>query len=143
METSEVYNTLMNSIDKEIDIVIDNHFTQSCFESYVLGFHVYKTVWSPLIGEENLKCRHEQSNKEDEFAIGVYRNDLEKETYTTQHLQICSKFLEASQFENFLSSQWQEDQQRCWIWFGSTCNIHLLWPRKSHQMDQVKNRAKL
>ena len=80
METNEVYNILMKSIDKEIDIVIDNHFTQSCFESYVRGFHVYKTVWSPLIGEENLKCRHEQNNNEDEFAIGVYRNDLEKET---------------------------------------------------------------
>ena len=58
----------MKSIDKEIDVVIDNHFTQSCFESYVCGFHVYKTVWSPLIGEENLKCRHEENNKEDEFA---------------------------------------------------------------------------
>ena len=46
----------MKSIDKEIDIVIDNHFTQSCFKSYVRGFHVYKTVWSPFIGEENLKC---------------------------------------------------------------------------------------
>ena len=83
----------MKSIDKEIDIVIDNHFTQSCFESYVPRFHVYKTVWLPLIGEENLKCRHEQNNKEDEFAIGVYRNDLEKEILVGHMPRNISKFV--------------------------------------------------
>ena len=93
METSEVYNILMKSIDEEIDIVIDNHFTQSCFESYVRGFHVYKTVWSPLIGEENLKCRHEQNDKEDEFATDVYRNDLEKETLVGHMPRNISKFV--------------------------------------------------
>ena len=93
METSEVSNILMKSIDKEIDIVIDNHFTQSCFESYVREFHVYKTVWSPLIVEENLKCRHDQNNKEDVFAIGVYRNDLEKETLVGHMPRNISKFV--------------------------------------------------
>ena len=96
METSEVYKILMKSIDKEIDIVIDNHFTQSCFESYARGFHVYKTVWSPLIAEENLKCRHEQNNKEDEFAIGVYRNDSEKETLVGHMPRNISKFITIS-----------------------------------------------
>ena len=96
METSEVYNILMKSIDKEIDIIIDNHLTQSCFESYAGGFHVYKTVWSPLIAEENLKCRHEQNNKEDEFAIGVYRNDSEKETLVGHMPCNISKFITIS-----------------------------------------------
>ena len=57
--------------DKEIEIVINNQFIRCCFESYVRGFHVYKTVWSPIIGEENLQCRHEQKNEENEFAIGA------------------------------------------------------------------------
>ena len=33
---------------------------------------MYQTVWSLIIGEENLECRHEEKNEEDEFAIGVY-----------------------------------------------------------------------
>ena len=70
----------MNSIDKEIEIAIDNQFTKFCFESYVRRFHVHQTVWSPIIGEENLECRHEEKNEEDEFAIGVYRNHFQKET---------------------------------------------------------------
>ena len=60
MKTSEVTSILMKSIDKEI--LMDNRFTKFCFESYVRGFHVYQTVWSPIIGEENLECRHEEKN---------------------------------------------------------------------------------
>ena len=33
---------------------------------------MYQTVWSLIIGEENLECRHEEKNEEDEFAIAVY-----------------------------------------------------------------------
>ena len=75
MKTSEIISNLMESVDKEIEIVIDNQFTKFCFESYVLGFRVYQTVWSPIIGEENIECRHEEKNEEDEFAMG---NDLWK-----------------------------------------------------------------
>ena len=57
MKTSEVISILMKSIDKEIEFVIDNRYTKFCFGSYVRGFHVYQTVWSPIIGEENLECR--------------------------------------------------------------------------------------
>ena len=71
MKTSEVFSILIKSIDKEIEIIIDNRFTKFCFESYLRGFCVYQTVWSPSIGEENLACRHEGKN-EDEFEIGVY-----------------------------------------------------------------------
>ena len=60
MKTSEVISILTKSVDKEIETVIDNQFTKFCFESYVRGFHVYQTVWSPFIGEENLECRHKE-----------------------------------------------------------------------------------
>ena len=72
MKTSEVISILIKSIDKKIEIVIDNRFTKFYFESYVRGFHVYQTVWSPIIDEENLERRHEEKNEEGEFAIGVY-----------------------------------------------------------------------
>ena len=63
MKTSEVISILMKSIDKEIEIVIDNRFTKFCFKSYVSGFRVYQTVWSLITGEENLECRHEEKMK--------------------------------------------------------------------------------
>ena len=56
---------------KEIKIVIDNRFTKFCFESYLRGFHVYQTAWSPITGEKKLECRHEESSEEDVFVIGV------------------------------------------------------------------------
>ena len=40
------------------------------------GLDVYQTVWLPIIGEENLKYRHEEKNEEDEFAIGVYHGTI-------------------------------------------------------------------
>ena len=78
----------MKSISKEIEIIIDNRFAKFCFESYVREFHVYQTVWSPIIGEENLECRHELNNEEDEFLIGIYRNDLQNETLVGHMPQI-------------------------------------------------------
>ena len=93
MKTSEVISILIKSIDKEIEIVIDNRFTKFCFESYVRGFHVYQTVWSPIIDEENLECRHEEKNEEGEFAIGVNRNDFQKETLVGHMPRNLSKFV--------------------------------------------------
>ena len=70
---------LMKSTDKEIEIVIASEFTKFAIDSYVRGFHVYQTLWSLIIAEEDLECRHEKEN-EDEFAIGIYRYDLQRET---------------------------------------------------------------
>ena len=93
MKTSEVISILMKSIDKEIEIVIDNRFAKFCFEPCVRGFHVYQTVWSPIIGEEKLERRHEGKNEEDEFAIGVYRNDFQKGTLVGYMPRNISKFV--------------------------------------------------
>ena len=54
---------------------------------------MYQIVWSPIIGEENLDCRHEEKNEEDEFAIGVYQNDFEKETLVGHMPNNISKFV--------------------------------------------------
>ena len=93
MKTSEVISNLMKSIDKEIEIVIDNRFTKFCFESYMRGFHVYQTVWPPIIGEENLVCRHDEKNEEDEFASGVYRNYFQIETLVGHMPRNLSEFV--------------------------------------------------
>ena len=37
-------------------------------------------MWLPIIDEENLECRHDEKIEGDKFAIGVYRNDFQKET---------------------------------------------------------------
>ena len=57
MKISEVINMLMESVDSEIEIVVDNEFKKFTFDLFVHGFHVYRTAWSPIIGEEDLECR--------------------------------------------------------------------------------------
>ena len=44
---------LKKSIDKEIEIVIDNEFTKFTWDLYVRVFHVYQTGWSPKIGKKD------------------------------------------------------------------------------------------
>ena len=61
----------MKSIDKKNEIVIDNEFMKFTFASHVRGFHFYQTVWSPIIGKEDLEYRPEKENEEDDFVIGV------------------------------------------------------------------------
>ena len=41
----------------------------------MVGHHFFKTVWTPVV-EEVLSCHHEPNNPYDNWAIGVYRNDL-------------------------------------------------------------------
>lgn len=57
MKISEVINMLMESVDSEIEIVVDNEFKKFTFDLFVHGFHVYQTAWSPIIGEEDLERR--------------------------------------------------------------------------------------
>ena len=57
------------------------------------GFHVYQTVWFSIIGEEDLKCRHDKQNEEDKFAIAVYRYDFPRETVIGHISRSTSKFV--------------------------------------------------
>ena len=41
-------------------------FNDTC----VHGFHIYKDVWRPVIGEE-LRCQREEDNPRDPYAVAV------------------------------------------------------------------------
>ena len=43
---------------------------ETCFRSCVRGFHVYPTIWNPIIGEV-LPCRRELTNVTDRYAVAV------------------------------------------------------------------------
>ena len=40
----------------------------------IIGYHMYKTVWTAILGEE-LECRREVNNSVDRYAVGVYKLD--------------------------------------------------------------------
>ena len=42
-------------------------------ESVVRGHHIYKTVWTPVIGEE-LPVEREEDNQHDQHAVAVVKN---------------------------------------------------------------------
>ena len=44
------------------------------FDSAVRGYHVYKVVWKPTIGEK-LQADQELSNEADKFAVRVLKNN--------------------------------------------------------------------
>ena len=50
------------------------------------------SMCTKLCGRQ-LECRHEEKNEEDEFAIGVYRNDFQKETLVGHMPRNISKFV--------------------------------------------------
>ena len=49
----------------EIKVLVTRNFEMA---SYVKGYHVYKTLWNPLIGEF-LSCEREPNNPMDKYAI--------------------------------------------------------------------------
>ena len=61
--------------------------------SCIRGHHVYKDVWTPIIGEV-LQCVREVGNVVDRYAVGVIKND----NTTVGHLpkrmsMVCSAFI--------------------------------------------------
>ena len=100
------------------------------------GFHVYQTVWLPIIVEESLKCRHEEKNEEDEFATGFYRNDFQKETLVG-HMpcnisRFVYKFLKLPNSKIYCKVTLGRNQsflQRLnrGAGYGNTCNLNVYW----------------
>lgn len=43
---------------------------QSAFTSCVRGYHVYKTIWNPSVGDD-FNCEREEGNTEDPYAVAV------------------------------------------------------------------------
>jgi len=52
-------------------IVMDLYEINYCIK----GFHVYNTVWTPVIGEEPTCCR-EPSNMMDPYAVSVIKGSI-------------------------------------------------------------------
>ena len=102
---------MTKSIDKEIEIVVDNENMKFTFESHVRGFHFYQTVWSPIIGNEDLEYRHEKKKMKEMslqlvlplwFLWFAERNS--GRTYSTEYIQIRIQALAASRFETLMQS---------------------------------------
>ena len=63
----------------EIKVIVTRNFEMV---SYVKGYHVYKTLWNPLIGEF-LSCEREPDNPMDKYAVFV-----KKENKIVEHLPL-------------------------------------------------------
>lgn len=85
LQVTELLKVRLSSLEEKIGIVINNTLCQFSFHSYVRRFHVYKSVWSPLIAEQHLDCKHAEGNEHDEYDAAVNRNDLVNE-FTVGHL---------------------------------------------------------
>ena len=96
------------------------------FDSFIRGFHVYKDVWTPVVGEM-LLLKREPTNAVDYCAVGVY-----KESELVGHVpfnisSVISQFLRRD-CNRFFESDWTKSEQRSWIWLGNPMYIQIIWP---------------
>ena len=63
------------------------------FSSCVRGHHIYKSSWTPILGEE-LECRREAGNSSDPYAIAVIRMSAIVGHVSRQISAACSLFLQ-------------------------------------------------
>ena len=62
------------------------------FQSCIRGFHVYKSTWTPFIGE-TLLCSRETSNLHNQFAVKVVKTDMIVGHLPKKISSTCSIFL--------------------------------------------------
>ena len=61
--------------------------------SSVRGFHVYQSVWTPIIGEV-LNCVRKTSNRHDPFAVKMVKSPIGVVGHVPKYISsICSLFL--------------------------------------------------
>ena len=74
-------------------------------DTYVRGFHVYKDVWRPVIGEE-LRCQREEDNPRDPYAVAVTKSrtgvvGVEVVGHVPRYLStVCSLFIRSAITQN-------------------------------------------
>ena len=63
------------SFDIPIPILLDEYFTVFKYSSYSRGYHAYKEIWNPLVGDDSLICEPEESNEHDKYAVAIVFDD--------------------------------------------------------------------
>ena len=61
-------------------------------DSCIRGFHIYKDIWSPEVGEV-ISCERELGNREDPFAVAVKKNSTIVGHLPRTISCLCSLFL--------------------------------------------------
>lgn len=64
-----------------------------CFRSYIRGYHQYKEIWEPTIGEI-LLLKTEEENTHDRFAVAVQREGVVVGHIPFNLAPVASYFLE-------------------------------------------------
>ena len=72
----------------------------------IRGYHVYKTVWTAILGEE-LECRREVNNSVDRYAVGVYKLDGTLVGHLHEAYHTCL-VIPKMRWITYLSSDWQQ-----------------------------------
>ena len=63
-----------------------------CKESVVRGHHVFKRIWTPVVGEV-LTVAREAGNTEDRFAVAVTKDDMVVGHVPREFSKLCWHFL--------------------------------------------------
>ena len=91
---NKIGKLLLEPIDRDIEIILDNQVEiKFPFDLYGLCFHVYKDVWSPLIGKRGIGMFSWKEKNTYEFVIVMYRNDLSRRIIVGNALMNVSKVL--------------------------------------------------
>ena len=61
--------------DVPIPILLDEHFTVFKYISYSRGYHAYKEIWNPLVGDDSLISEPEESKEHDKYTVAIVFDD--------------------------------------------------------------------
>ena len=71
------------------------------FASAVRGYHVYKVVWKPTIGEK-LQADQELVNKADKFAVKVVKNNEIVRNFLASTRELCARGILSHMVERYV-----------------------------------------
>ena len=95
------------------------------FNSFIRGYHPYKDIWEPFVGE-TLLLKREPTNVKDGSAVAVM-----KETEVVGHVPY--------NISSGLSMFLRRDCSRCRLWDGSAMHLQVVWANHLHSTTSTNH----
>ena len=80
-------------------------------QSSVMGYHYYKSIWVPVVGER-LQCQREPANSYDRWAVAVLHNGAVAGHVPREISKVFSRYLDAGYKITAVVSSKPENRRR-------------------------------
>ena len=100
----------------QILVLVDNSFNMFTYSPYSTGYHSYKDVRRPIVGDESLICEQKETNAYDRNVVFTSFDDCISKKVVGMFRLIWGQIPPVSKLSYSRRCDWKASETRSWIW---------------------------